>query len=129
MFESRAIARYIAAKANSPLLPTDLKQRALYETAASIETFNFHPYASEIVNQLVFIPFRGGKPDQAIVAKQSALLEAKLAGYEQILGKTKYLSGYEITLADLAHLPYGSRLAPNGVTLLEDQDKFPNVAR
>jgi glutathione S-transferase len=129
LFESRAIARYIAAKAGSSLLPTDPKKRALFERAASIEAFNFHPYASEIVVQRVFVPTQGGTSDEALVAKLAATLETKLAGYERILAKSKYLAGDEITLADLQHLPYGVHLAPHGITLLEDKEKFPNVAR
>jgi glutathione S-transferase len=131
VFESRAIARYIAAKARSPLLPStaDLDKYAAFETASSIEAFNFYPYASEIVEQLYFVPGRGGDTDDDVVAEQSEILESKLQGYERMLGKTKYLAGDEITIADLAHLPYGALLAPHGVTFLEDKNKFPNVAR
>jgi hypothetical protein len=52
-----------------------------------------------------------------------------MAGYEKILGKQTYFGGEEISLADLAHIPYGNMLAPQGVKFLEDEVKFPNVAR
>jgi glutathione S-transferase len=72
---------------------------------------------------------RGMKTDEEQVAALIANLEAKLAGYEVILSKHKYLAGDDITLADLFHLPAGARLADAGVTLLQDTAKFPHVAR
>jgi glutathione S-transferase len=74
-------------------------------------------------------PARGLATDEELVAKHLTALEVKLAGYERMLAKQRYLAGEEITLADLAHLPYGSKLASLGVTFLEDEKKFPNVAR
>jgi hypothetical protein len=45
------------------------------------------------------------------------------------LAKTKYLAGDEITLADLSHLPHGAFMAQLGFNFLEDEAKFPHVAR
>jgi glutathione S-transferase len=130
LFESRAIARYIAAKANSPLLPTgDAHEAALFDQAESIEISNFYPFASGIVYQRVFAPMLGKQTDEARVAELANTLEAKLSGYEAILSKQKYLAGDEITLADLSHLPHGVYLAPLKFDFLEDEAKFPHVAR
>lgn len=59
VFESRAIARYIALKykdQGTPLLPdsSDLKGLALLEQAISIESSNFEPFASGIAFEKVF---------------------------------------------------------------------------
>jgi glutathione S-transferase len=130
VYESRAIARYIAAKAGSPLLPTsDAHKAALFEQAASVEAFNFDPFAYGITVQRVFAPFFGRTPDEARVTELAATLEGKMAGYEAILSKHRYLAGDELTLADLFHLPYGSFLAPQKFGFLEDEAKYPNVAR
>eukprot|EP00753_Platysulcus_tardus_P017527 PLAT6429.1.p1 GENE.PLAT6429.1~~PLAT6429.1.p1 ORF type:complete len:227 (+),score=34.94 PLAT6429.1:49-681(+) len=129
LFESRAIARYLAAKAGSPLLPTNLKDLARFEQAASIEQANFDPFASGIAFEKVFKGFRGLATDDARVAEYATALEGKLDAYEKILSKQKYLAGDNITLADLFHLPYGSMLAPVGFNFLEDAAKRPNVAR
>ncbi|KAF8516155.1 glutathione S-transferase-like protein [Hysterangium stoloniferum] len=126
LYESRAIARYLAAKAGSPLFPiSDPKKLAEFEVAASIEYSNFDPYASKIALEKVFKPLRGLATDEAVVAERLAGLTAKLEAYEVILGKQKYLAGDEVTLADLFHLPYGSVLVQAGVDIFST----PNVKR
>jgi glutathione S-transferase len=112
------------------LLPTgDIAKIAAFETAVSVENSNFDYFAYTIALERVFTPRFGGKTDEARVQDLASKLEGKLAGYEAILSKQKYLAGDELTLADLYHLPYGSMLAPQGFTFLEDSSKFPNVAR
>ena len=61
LYESRAIARYVASKyrnqGNSLLPdPSDIQATALFEQAASIETSNFDPFASGIAAEKVFRP-------------------------------------------------------------------------
>lgn len=59
LYESRAIARYLEAKypnQGTKLIPDGLKERALFEQAASVEVNNFDPYASYAVGETVFKP-------------------------------------------------------------------------
>jgi glutathione S-transferase len=57
LYESRAIARYIAAKAGSPLLPnSDPKKLGEFEVAASIEHSNFDPYVTQIASEKFYKP-------------------------------------------------------------------------
>lgn len=60
IYESRAIARYIALKYGGigKLIPDprDLRKTALFEQAASIETTSFDAQAFELLYQLVFNP-------------------------------------------------------------------------
>ncbi|TFK45770.1 glutathione S-transferase [Heliocybe sulcata] len=128
LFESRAIARYLATKAGSALIPKDLKAQAKFEQAASIELSNFDAFASAIAAEKVFKLLRGGKTDDARVQEYAAALDGKLDAYDKILSTQKYLAGDELTLADLFHLSYGAMLAPCGFSFLED-GKRPNVAR
>jgi glutathione S-transferase len=131
LFESRAIGRYIASKSsNKSLYPTsDPKALARFEQGASIEVSNFDPYASGVAYQRVFHPMRGLKSDESKVTEATTTLAAKLEGYERILSKQKYIAGDELTIADLFHLSYGTMLEPQGITLLSDESKYPNVAR
>ena len=61
MYESRPIARYIAEKyptqGTPNLIPIkDVKSRAVFEQAASVETANFDAFASKAVFEMVFKP-------------------------------------------------------------------------
>ncbi|KAI6130808.1 glutathione S-transferase [Pisolithus croceorrhizus] len=133
LYESRAIARYLIRKypnqGTQGLIPTDPKEEALFEQAASIEAFNFNPFASGIAFEKVFKPRRGLPTNEQAVEERLALLRAKLDAYDVILGKQKYLAGDQVTLADLQHLPYGTLLANAGYSDLFSEAKRPNVSR
>ncbi|TFK65104.1 glutathione S-transferase [Pluteus cervinus] len=130
LFESRAICRYICAKypdQGTPLVPKDPKALALMEQGASIESTNFDFNVSVIVGEK-FNPMRGFTTNEALVSERLALLTTRLAGYEAILGKQKYIAGDELTLVDLFHIPYGEFLLRLGVDILVN-GSFPNVSR
>ncbi|KAK2627365.1 hypothetical protein QTJ16_003331 [Diplocarpon rosae] len=118
VYESRAIARYIAKKyagQGTPLIPEDLKAYGLFEQAASIEQSYFNGPASRVAFEKVFKPmFNLGATDETVLAKHVAELDGALKVYETILSKQPYLAGDAITLADLCHLPYGSFVKDNG---------------
>jgi len=133
ILESRAIARYLAAKhpekgAKLAPPPSNPQAYARFEEAASLEYSDFDPPASSLVYELLFKKMKGlGEADQALVAKYEEQLKTKLAGYERILGERKFLAGDHVTLADLFHLPYGYALEKVG----KDFSSWagPNVAR
>ncbi|TEB33526.1 glutathione S-transferase [Coprinellus micaceus] len=130
LYESRAICRYIAEKYGNQgpnLLPTkDVKSRAMFEQAASIETSDFDMFASKAVFEMIFKPMMGGKSDEAVFQDLVTTLSNKLAVYDKILGKQKYLAGDDITLADLFHIPYGVLLSAAGTDVMQAR---PNVKR
>ncbi|EAU83301.1 glutathione S-transferase [Coprinopsis cinerea okayama7 len=132
LYESRAIGRYLALKyANqgTPLVPdiNDVKAWSLFEQAASNEYANFESIAVKIVYEKVFKARVGQEPDQALYDAAVSQLSAKLDVYEQILSKQPYLTGDNVTLADLYHIPFGTRLylAEAGHLI----DSRPNVSR
>jgi glutathione S-transferase len=131
LFESAAIARYVAAKARSPLLPHgDLHSTARFEQAMSMEAAQFEAAFEPIIKERVSKPLRtGGVPDEARVAVLEKTLESRLAAYEKILAAQRYLAGDALTLADLFHLPFGTYAAPQGFTWFEDTVTYPNIAR
>lgn len=59
IYESRAIARYIAEKyadQGTPLIPKDMEVKGLFEQAASVEQSNFEAYAAPAIYENVFMP-------------------------------------------------------------------------
>jgi len=129
LYESRAIARYVCEKYASQgpaLIPTDLKAKAIFEQAASVETSNFDVYASKAVAETVFKPMRGVKPDQAVFDELISQLEKRLEVYDTILGTQKYVAGNDFTVVDIFHLPYATMLSRAGSDVMT---KFPNVSR
>ncbi|KAH7433030.1 hypothetical protein KP509_07G051100 [Ceratopteris richardii] len=109
IFESRAIARYIANKyetQGTPLYGKTLKDKAKVEQWLEVESQNYNPPISTVVAQLVFVPMRGGTPNMDVVNENLAKLEKVLDIYEEHLSKSEYLAGDFFSLADLSHIPY-----------------------
>ncbi|KAE8376964.1 glutathione S-transferase [Aspergillus bertholletiae] len=133
LFESRAINQYISSKyagQGTTLSPpeSDLKAWALYQQALSIEQSYFDPIVSQIAFEKVFKPRKGlGATDEARVQVLLAQLTPTLEGYERVLSKHKYLAGDQVTLADLAHLPYGVFVEQFGFADL--LPKYPHVQK
>ncbi|KUJ10146.1 putative glutathione S-transferase [Mollisia scopiformis] len=133
IFESRAIAKYIARKfagQGTKLMPADddLIGYALFEQGCSLENAYFDKPASSIAYEKMFKKFRGlGGPDEALVKKYSDDLDGILAVYDGILAKQAYLAGDKVSLADLFHLPYGNVVKQTGGAELFA--KHPNVDR
>jgi glutathione S-transferase len=93
LYESRAIARYLATLGSGPeLIPTEPKARAKFEQAASIEHSQFDPIACGILLERVFKQYWGATADEERVSELILQLESKLDGYEAILSKQKYLA-------------------------------------
>ncbi|KAF5323670.1 hypothetical protein D9758_018350 [Tetrapyrgos nigripes] len=132
LYESKAICRYLEERYGDhgpALMPSDLKAKALFEQAVSVEWANFEAYAmvagvEGVLKPKFFpnLPFNKALYDQAIKT-----LSMKLDVYETILAKQKFLAGDEMTLADLFHLPYGELLAIGGNYIMTT--KGPNVKR
>ncbi|KAF8837492.1 glutathione S-transferase-like protein [Paxillus ammoniavirescens] len=132
LYESRAIARYLAAKyadqGTPNLIPTNPKELAFFDQAASIELSHFDPHAFGLVFEKVIKGRKGLPPDDSAVTKHLAALNDKLDVYEVILAKQKYLAGDYVTLADLFHLPFGTMLEGPGMEY-DVFKKRPNVSR
>jgi glutathione S-transferase len=102
MFESRAIARYLAEKTNSPLIPSDIRARAKMEQWISIETSEFAPHAMKFVYEHTF----KRKQDQSVLDAATAALKTTLRVMNDQLAKTPFISGESFTIADIGYMPY-----------------------
>ncbi|CAI5479699.1 unnamed protein product [Closterium sp. Yama58-4] len=118
LFESRAIARYVAEKnagQGTDLLGSTLKERALVNQWLEVEAQNYNPPLSALIAEKVFKPmFGGGEPDQAKAEELKAKLSKVLDVYEAHLASNEYLAGSNFSLADLSHLPYTALLWVSG---------------
>lgn len=124
--ESNAILQYAGDLSDvTTAYPKDLKKRAnvnrwlLWE--ASVWFQSCYSYLVEYVVK----PLLGSQPDESVI-EAAAPRWNELAGIlNDQLGKTKYIAGPDVTIADIAiascmHLPHAMRLP---------LDKHPNLAR
>lgn len=110
LFESRAIARYVASKEHADeLYPTDLKKRGLVDAWLSVNQSNSGPIV-DIVVEFIFGPFRGATPDESKRAGLTEKLNGLLDVLETRLTQSKFLAGDHFTLADLSFLAYTTYL-------------------
>ncbi|KAJ7046400.1 glutathione S-transferase [Mycena alexandri] len=127
VYESRAICRYVAAKyPASGLIPADPKANALFEQAASVELTRFEPTGGKAGLAYYAQKMQGVAVDKAVIDPLMPVLDKTLEGYDAILGKSRYLAGDTLTLADLFHLPHISYVGLQGSDVMT---KRPNVAR
>lgn len=102
MFESRAIARYIAEKTKSPLIPADIHARAKMEQWISIETSEFATHAMKFVYEHTF----KRKQEQSVLDAAATSLKTTLGVMSGQLAKTPFISGDAFTIADIGFMPY-----------------------
>nr|B3FWR8.1 RecName: Full=Glutathione S-transferase hmp2; AltName: Full=Hypothemycin biosynthesis cluster protein hpm2 [Hypomyces subiculosus]ACD39752.1 glutathione-S-transferase [Hypomyces subiculosus]ACD39761.1 glutathione-S-transferase [Hypomyces subiculosus] len=132
MYESRAICRYLARKYDSgtKLIPDvdDHEAYGRFEQGCSIEYSYFAAAAETLGTELVIKKYKGlGEPDMTRVAQAEADFDKVFFEYDKILAKQKYLTGDEISLVDLFHLPNASALKAFGYQ--GTFEKYPNVNR
>ncbi|KIY72500.1 glutathione S-transferase [Cylindrobasidium torrendii FP15055 ss-10] len=136
VYESRAIARFIALKYSDqglPLIPpiSDLAKTAAFETAMQVENQQFDVWAARIVVEKLIKRLFNPDYEQntALVDEAITTLNAKLDVFEKLLSEQAYLAGDEITLPDLNIIPLGVKLQEAlGVDILENSHR-PSVTK
>lgn len=118
--------KYQGTKNSTILIPSDVKKAALVEQFLSVESSYFDPALYKLVNQEVFVKYRGGSSDPEIVKAAREEIDKVLDVYEKLLEGKDYLIG-EFSLADLSHYSYTHYAINAGHGDL--WDKHPNVAR
>ena len=102
LYESRAMCRYINEKANGPLIPKDLKERATMEQWISVETSNFTGASMKFIQHHVF-----QRPqDAATLETATKSLDQALTIMEAQLAKAPFIAAKTFTLADICFMPY-----------------------
>jgi glutathione S-transferase len=121
LFESRAICRYISAKAGDQLTPSSLKDRALMDQWSSVEQTNVSPHAMKFVYHYVF-----KRPqEQAVLDNALAALELAFSALSKPLATQEFLAGGKLTVADIGYMPYLEALPTTPVKA--SLEKFPHV--
>jgi glutathione S-transferase len=125
------MCRYIALKTKSSLIPPtfDIHVITKFEQAITLEALNFDQFAYALYAEQTWSKIAYGRPcNEARVQELTKALQERLVGYERILSRQRYLAGENVTLADLFHLPYGTKLVGLGHSWFEDMERLPNLA-
>lgn len=122
LFETGAIGRYVDRAFSGPALqPKDNRELArMDQWMSAVSDYCYQAMIREIVIQRVLVPMRGGKPDEAMIKAAWPKVEYQLSVLEQTLGKSQYLAGNALSLADLTLLPimFYVKVQPEGGPLL-----------
>jgi glutathione S-transferase len=121
LFESRAICRYVSAKANDALTPVTLRDRALMDQWSSVEQSNVSPHAMKFIYHYVF-----KRPqEQAVLDAAQAALELAFSALSKPLATQNFLVGDKLSIADIGYVPYLELLPTTPVK--DSLEKFPHV--
>jgi glutathione S-transferase len=117
--QSNAIIVYLASVHNGDLVPADPFERAKVNEWLFWEQYSHEPYIAVRRWQKAFLK----KPDEEIDPRLLANGRRALGQLALQLGKTRYVAGDRLTVADIALVAY-TRVAPEGGF---DLDEFPNL--
>ncbi len=127
--ESSAIIKYLADKANSPLYPKDLKERArVNERMDWFNTDFYRDWGYNLAYPQLFPHHARPSPDvtKATIEWGRDRAATKLTLLDQtILGDKPFVCGDSMTIADV----FGAQLISLGEILRVDFGKYPNVQR
>lgn len=101
LFESNAIIRYLADKYKSNLYPKDLHERAVVDQWIEFGSHHIGLAMSKIVFNRVFAPMRKIAVDEQSLKDGLSFLDRFLPVVDAQLGKNKFLTGKNLTLADI----------------------------
>jgi glutathione S-transferase len=121
LFESRAICRYISAKANDQLVPVTLRERALMDQWSSVEQSNFSPHAMKFVYHYAFN--RAQEP--AVLEAAEAALDKAFSALSKPLAAQAFLTGDKFSIADIGYMPYLEHLS--NMPIKAKLEQFPHV--
>lgn len=124
--ESNAILQYAADLGpETPAYPKDLKKRANVNRWLLWETSSWFPSCYIFLVENVVKPLLSSEPDQSIIDAETPKWNKLAQALDDQLSKTKFLTGNEVTIADIA---VASPMHLHGASKLP-LDKYPNLKR
>jgi glutathione S-transferase len=122
LYEAGAITRYVdEAFAGPSLQPSSPEDRARVNQVLSIlDSYAYRTLVWDIYVERVSVPKRNRQPDEAKITVALPRAAVCLSALEQIMGEGPFLTGAELTLADLHAAPIFSyfAVAPEAEVLL-----------
>ena len=107
LFESGAIARYVANIVGSPLYPDDKLQRARVDQWMDYFSCHLGRWFTTLFFETVIKPkFDLGDPDEASVAEASKFAHQQLKVLNGLLEETQWLANDTLSIADLFAFAY-----------------------
>jgi glutathione S-transferase len=125
LFESGAIIKYLASKQESPLYPSDKKQRAVIDQWTDFSILHVGTAMSKVVYNRIFAPLTKVPVDETSLAEGIKFLKRFLPIVDQQLSKGAYIAGSQLSLADISLL---SVLDPAEVAGI-DLAPYPNISK
>lgn len=119
LYETAAITRYVDEAFDGPSLqPGGALEHARQQQAIGLADAYLYPAAVRgILIPRILVPMRGGQTDEAAVAGAVPGTATALTALDAILGDSDYLSGDDLSLADLHVLPM-----LEGLTIVPERD-------
>ncbi len=100
--ESGAICKYLAATKGSDFYPNDHRQRAVVDQWMEYSSQHVRLAMSKILFNKFFAPMLDMPVDEASITEGQEMLGKQMPQVEKALSASSYLTGDEITLADVA---------------------------
>lgn len=102
LYETHAMCRYLNAKTAGPLVPQDVRGRAVVDQWMSIETANFSIHVMKFIYH--YLLHYAHEPH--VLEQASAALDNTLRVLTVQLAKEAFIGGPTFTLADICFMPY-----------------------
>jgi len=123
LFESMAISKYLANKQDSSLYPQELQQRAVVDQWIDFCDIHVQTAFNRVSFNRLIAPMIGAEIDQNSLNFGLEMLDKYFPVLDAQLGQSEYLTGSELTLADINLL---SILDPGEVSGI-DFSKYQNL--
>lgn len=123
LWESNAIIRYLAAREQSDLYPADLRQRALVDQWMDFAALHIQNGIGRVLWNKIMAPKLGREVDENSLQCGMQFLNRYLPIVDEQLGKTPYIAGDKLSLADFTLLAHTDPLEAIEI----DVKKYPNI--
>ncbi len=124
LFESNAIAKYLADKHNSPLYPKEAKARAVIDQWIDYISFHLGVNVATITYNRVFAPRMGRPTSEPAINAAQGFLDANFPALEKQMAGHAFVINDTLTLADIVLL---AALEPVDIAQIALAN-YPNIA-